>query len=410
MSDYEQNTAQQKHSKRKIPTPSSSDRIDTDSDDIVILPAKATGKKIPLSKLAEPKAVVAKVVELEEKTEKKRRRKASSEPRASINDWPGLDKLAEVSRISSVTCVDPGTANLAVIRFEFLPTFRMTHAKVLNLSVLATELEHKNPLFRLRSNRGVEAMEQEGEFTMQAKLAALRLYVAQEAEKPGGLFNSDFLLVEEQSFDRLMARVESTIIAVYESVRGSQFTVLENSTGGTVGRAQVATARSVKSYFRPLFPPVSADRVASSKRRSSSARPFGMGDSHNGESEAQRREHKRNSMKYGSMLIPQHQFGLLVPPENISSYDRQRLRENKMDDLYDTLFMAMYFVSSTMFTIYKIRTNGVSRALPAYETLPPRPETKYEELTELANVVGTESYELQLLYEALYGDEAPKVT
>jgi hypothetical protein len=318
--------------------------------------------------------------------------------RASINDWPGLATLIEsVGDVESVTCVDPGTRNLAITRFTLKPTLGISHAMVISLSDLCKILEHNNPKIRLRSDAGtLDETLQKPDYKMQAELYALRRFVEHEARiGSAGCFDSTMMIVEEQSFDRLMARVESVITNTYSTVRGekSMYQVLPSDVGSQISAAQVVTARSVKCCYGPLFP--AADDVEQ--------RPgaFGIGDVRG--SDKQRREHKKAATKFGSMILSPENMRKLIP----AKYCEDLITRKKVDDFYDTVFMLGYWVSTYLFKIYKIRKHGVSRALPAFEVFPQREKSRFEELLEIAVAFGIGQMDMTNLLEGLYGSKAP---
>ena len=341
--------------------------------------------------------------------------------RETINTWPDVETVANTAGVRSVTCVDPGTRNLAIMRMEYHPRIRITHARAIDLHVLCADYERTNPTVRLRTGR-------EGEYSMQSEMFALREYVRREgAHGSGGCFESDMCLIEEQSFDRLMARVEATIVTAFESVCANpMIVVLPGADGGTIPAAQMVTARSVKACYRPLFPLTqpekpkrhvrkedydsddSDDSEDMEARPKAKKRPFGVGNVH-ASNDQQRRLHKRQAIKYGSLLVPPEALLRLIPAANLTAYDRERLAKSKMDDIYDTLFMCMYFISTYVFQFYKCRVRGFSRPLPAFETPPQRPHAAYEELIEIAAAVGTDRDALQQIIDALIGSDAPVI-
>lgn len=383
--------------------------------------------------------------------------------RTTSNAWLGVVTLARETGIHSVTCVDPGTRNLAVMRMQFYPSIRITHAHVLDTRQLCDALDMRNPLFRMRSNPGVidrtsreTVAKSQPKYTMHAIMYAIFEFVKRTAV-PGcnGPFDSDMLLVEEQSFDRLMARVESTITSAYLGARGSRslIEVLCETEGGTVSAAQTIAATSVKTCYTDLFPlltkeeekkmkeekekkkkkkaqekkkPVDGDEDDSSGDEEHGAppppqqsdsekwrkKPHGVGDSHNGISEAQRQFNKFNATKFGSMIVPQHMFGEVVPRANFTADDERRMRASKMDDLYDTLFMCGYFVSTYLHDFAKRKKRGISKPLPAHYTPAQRDPRRYEELFEFVSALCVQTpmekkYAMNTLAQAIWKDKAP---
>jgi hypothetical protein len=330
----------------------------------------------------------------------KRKSVAAAPPvkRASVNDWPGvLAMLAELRDFESLTCVDPGTVNLAITRFVMHPEPRVSHAMVIAVDDLCKQLEIEEPHIRLRTNTGaLDPNLENPDFSMQAQLYALRRFVEREARVgSGGCFDSTMLLVEEQSFDRLMSRVESVISSTFSTVRGDKalFTVLPGAVGGTISAAQVVTASSVKTCYAPLFP-----LVETSERP---GRAFGVGDVRG--SDKQRRANKRAVTKFGSLILSPDRMHNVMPSE----YADRLIKLKKVDDFYDTIFMMGYFVSAYLFNIYNIRKRGVSRAMPAFQVLPQRENRRFEELIEIAAFFQIDGIDMNTLLEALFGNNAP---
>ena len=111
--------------------------------------------------------------------------------------------------------------------------------------------------------------------------------------------------------------------------------------------------------------------------------------------------HKKCAIKYGSMIVKQLQFTKLIPRENLTSDDVERLQHRKADDLYDTLFMCLYFVSTFMFHAYKIRKAGVSKSLPAFKNAPQRPRNAWQELLEAAAAFGSDKADIEKVFSVL---------
>lgn len=355
------------------------------------------------------------------KTKKRAKKSASTAiPRGEVNAWPGIAELAEKTGIRSVTTVDPGTRNLAIIRMEFLPSVGITHTHVLDLEKVCAKYDAESDEQRgltpgVRLNHATVTSGR-SDYPKDSKLYALARYVREQA-RDNGCFDSDMLLVEEQSFDRLMARVEAIIVTTFNAIK-PPVRVLDGVSGGALPAGQVVTAAAVKSAYKPIFP---TERVSSAKSSANTdnksasfypragRRPFGIGDVHSDKAkEAQRRLHKRNAILYGSMIVPADRFAELVPDANLTDEDRLRLTKRKMDDLYDTLWMCAYFINSFMFQIFKIKRRGVSRALPAFQALPTRTNSVFEEITELCIALSSRNEDVHTLMEALMQKELPK--
>jgi hypothetical protein len=320
--------------------------------------------------------------------------------RPAINEWPGVVLMARNTSIHSVTCVDPGTRNFALCRVEFCPKIRITHIRVLDLHELARDYERDHPSTKIIDIGSPP--------TIDAQLFALQAYINAEISLPNGCFNSSMVIVEEQSFDRTMARVEASILAVVNT----KMTPIRLNESNTIPRGQVISSRSVKTCYRPLFPDLPPEALAAASEKSiAGRRPFGMGDVHgNRGAERQRQENKRNAIKYGRLMLPQSQIEAVVPAANLTDTDAIRLLRAKSDDLYDTLFMATYFASSYLFFYNKVNQGFTAQeTFNSIEAPPQRPHNCWQELFEFCSAIGTPLANMQKLMDVLFASKA-KIT
>jgi len=317
----------------------------------------------------------------------KKRKKESSEPRVSINDWPGLTEMAKNTGIWSVTCVDPGTRNFALLRMEFYPTLRITHVRVLDFDVLAIYYQEKY---------NVKLKSEGAKFTIDAHLVVLQDYIECDIKKDNGCFNSSMVIVEEQSFDRNMARVEACVQATVNSLTNP----LRLNADNRIPRCQVSSSKSIKSCYRPLFPDLSDDEERPKKK--SRKQPFGMGDVRgNSTAEEQRLFNKKNAIKSGRLMLEQRFIKNVVPAANLTADDRERVLKAKCDDLYDCLFMALYFGSCYLFHYNKMKTFSNDEKFVVTAAPPQRPHNCYEEIFEVCAAIGTPAHSVQSLVNML---------
>ena len=313
-------------------------------------------------------------------TEKKKSSKKTKEPRVSVNDWPGLVEMAAATGIHSVTCVDPGTRNFALARVEFHPRIRVTHVRVLDFDVLAHYYEAK---YKVKLKR------EGAKFTIDAHLVVLQNYIECDIQQENGCFNSSMVLVEEQSMSRDMARVEACVHATVNSMTNA----FRLNKANRIPRCQVVSAKSVKSCYRPLFPDladVDDDEEQRLKKKPRAKPRFGMGDVHgNSAAEQQRLFNKKNAIKYGRLMLAQSRIKDVVPADNLTADDRERVLKAKCDDLYDCLFMALYFGSCYLFHYYKMKTYSDDEQFVVTAAPPQRPHNCYEEIFELCAAIST---------------------
>jgi len=325
---------------------------------------------------------------------------AAKKPRQSINEWLGLTELARRTGLHSCTCVDPGTRNLALMRMEFYPTLRITHVRVLDLNKICANYEAEKQVSLSRS----------GEYTIDAQLYALVRYIAKEAQAENGCFNSSMVLIEEQSFGRDMARVEAGMAAALNSL----LKPFKLTPRNLVPRAQIISSRSWHTCYRPFFPDLPKSSAPDEKKRSFK-RAFGMGDVRGDKAaEAQRQFNKRNAIENGRLIIAQHRIADVVPAANMTEEDQIRVLRAKSDDLYDVLFMCLYFGSSYLHFYNKVllKSRGklgegdddelVGDTPFSVTAAPPqRPHNCYQELFELCAAIGTPRDNVQALVNKL---------
>jgi hypothetical protein len=315
-------------------------------------------------------------------------------PRKSLNEWLTVSKLAEATGVHSVTTVDPGTRNFALMRVEFFPVYRITHVRVLDLHELCDEYEETWGC-KLSNGSG---------HTIDAMMVALQAYIEQETLAPNGCFNSSMTLVEEQSFSREMTRVEQCVHAVVNAFKDPV-----RVGACSVPPCQVMSAKSYHSLYRPFFPDFDFTGWAPTKKR-----PFGMGDANRNErSEKQRLFNKENSVKYGSLILSQARVHLVLPPANLTEADRKRVLKRKCDDMFDTMWMMLYFASTYLaFYNKKNREFEQGKYEPFLVTAAPlqRPHNCWEEVFELCAALGTPSDNVQKLVDKLLVGSGEKIT
>jgi hypothetical protein len=328
------------------------------------------------------------------KSSKKKRKKSTAESsdaptRKSVNEWSGLVEMARRTQLHSVTTVDPGTRNFALMRVEFFPTIRITHVRVLDLDVLARDYE----------NGSATKLERGGGFTIDAQLFALQRYIGTETRAQNGCFNSSMVLVEEQHFSRDMARIDACIAATVNSITPPFYINSYN----IIPRCQIVNPRSVKACYRLFFPPLESGGGSNGA--------FGMGDVGGGAKE--KREHaynKANAKRWGRLILAQSRIEEVVPAANMTDRDQIRVLRAKSDDLYDTLFMALYFGSCYLFNYNKIIEQNSTERLSALAAPPQRPHNCYQEVFEMCAAIGTPVADVQKILDKVLEKTGSKIT
>jgi hypothetical protein len=127
-----------------------------------------------------------------------------------------------------------------------------------------------------------------------------------------------------------------------------------------------------------------------------------MGDVRgNSAAEEQRLFNKKNAIKHGRLILEQRLFKDVVPAANLTAEDRERVRTAKCDDLYDCLFMALYFGSCYLFHYNKMKTFSNDEKFVVTAAPPQRPHNCYEELFEVCAAIGTPAHFMQSLVNKL---------
>lgn len=316
--------------------------------------------------------------------------------RDTVNKWLGLIELARQTGLHSVTTVDPGTRNCALCRVEFYPVIRLTHFRVLDLHVLCSAMEQNDDTTVLKSSEG---------YTIDALAYALGAYIKREAASANGCFNSSIVLVEEQSFSRDMARIEQCVLTAVNDALPRRTLNACNK----IPVAQLFNSRSKNACYRPFFPSLPAAEIKPSYKSQKGS--FGMGDAvRDSLSEQQRLYNKKNAIKYGQLILPQTEIERLIPAANLTDYDRSRVLKAKSDDLYDTMFMALYFGSSHLHHYAKIIRANSPETICVFESPPQRPLNCWEELFEFCMAIGTPKENVEKLLATLvaYDNETEK--
>jgi hypothetical protein len=340
-----------------------------------------------------------------------------------INDWLSVLELARLTGVHSVTCCDPGTRNSSHVRMQLYPTFEVTHMILLDLDGLALQLQQSGLLPLQLSARP----NPESDFTMEARCYALQRWIVREYRRDGGCYNSSMCYVEEQNHDRDCVRVESTVFNTF-----NQLAPPIRVGNSVMPAAQVLNARSVKAYYRGMFPITKGTKPAR-------YRAFGRGDHHGDEeSEEQRAVHKRNASRYGRLLFSIDMATSRLPRGNVVFRDVFRAPWTKKQsvhdhDLYDGMFMCLYVAGNVPFHFNKhatiVRRDAATlaliaaddaedgqeqdaastavRMLPAFVSVPQRPRTEWQELAEFGALNRTPLGNLSKLLDALNGVEVP---
>lgn len=306
----------------------------------------------------------------------------------NINAWRPIPEMARDCGVHTVTFVDPGTRNLAVLRVEYCPVVRITHCIRQDLNKLAHTMS-------VTGDQPSMMRSETKTFTDREALYALQSWVTKELE-PGGMFCSDMLYVEDQAFDDTMARVEATILALFNAKTRPHR--LLDQPGGSIAAGQVMSARGWKSAYRPLFPLL---RRADHPVARAPKRKFMRMNGRSAHDSAQHTANKRAAIKYGKLLVPK--FLPLIDAENLTSEVRASLEGRKCDDLYDTLFMAVFFAGTHLHHFQKIVRRGFSAPLPFCKAPPQRASSRFEEVLEMGVYLGATKEHMAQLIAALNG-------
>lgn len=168
---------------------------------------------------------------------------------------------------------------------------------------------------------------------------------------------------------------------------------------------QLVTARSIKACYRPLYPKPDGTVLTEMEANAEAAAAGGGAEARGKE----REENKRNAKKYGALICSQKRLAEVV--ENLTARDRARIMKAHAHDLYDTLFMGAYFISTWLFYIYKVRRGGAETPrLAAFQKAPQRARNKWQELVEICHDLGTPLANVEALLDTLKGTLALEAT
>lgn len=304
--------------------------------------------------------------------------------------WPGVPAIADAVGVRSVTAVDPGEVHMGVVRLELSPVLRVTHWRIVDLHKEAGE--RAGALHLPSRKRSADGRERYDGRAVQLALAAL----LREQSVDGGMFDSDFVIVESQAFRSDMHAIEQVIVSYINATKGP--IRVHDGDGGLVPRGQIVSGTSVKACYGGLFPTVIGgdqqeneedDETADIEAALAAGRGKNAfrrrGKIATAATSAQYALNKRNAKRFGPLIahidcIAEH-MGPQLSAEHLETM-RRHIRTDKTDDVYDAMFIALYAINTWLYNMYLVRYNGTQKAIAATSAPTLRRKRQFEELYE----------------------------
>ena len=324
--------------------------------------------------------------------------------------WPGVPALATATGVRTVTAVDPGELHMGVVRLELAPVLRVTHWRIIDLH--AETEARAGALHTPSRKRAADGSARYDGRAVQLTLAAL----LRDESKDGGIFDSDFTLVESQEFRSDMRGIEQAIVTYLNATRAP--IVVHDGDGGLVPRAQSVSGTSVKACYGGLFPTVIGgdqeanerdddnDDIDTARAQSSGKNAFRRrGKAATKTTSAQYTLNKRNAKRFGPLVahvdcIAKH-MGANLPASDLESM-RAHIKADKTDDVYDAMFIALYAINTWLYNMYMVRYNGVGKAIPATSAPTLRRKRQFEEMYEFMVALGTSANNIASVRNVLF--------
>ncbi len=332
-------------------------------------------------------------------------------PRSPL--WPGVPALAEAVGVRSVTAVDPGEVHMGVVRVELTPQLRVTHWRIVDLhaETAARAATTGAKLYTPSRKRAADGSERFDGRAVQLTLA----HLLRTESRDGGMFDSDFTLVESQEFRNDMRGIEQAIVTFLNATREPLH--VHDGEGGLVPRAHSVSGTSVKACYGGLFPTVIGcsasdneeddDAAVEQANRANNGRKAFMKRNRmaTAAASAQYTANKRNAQRYGPLVahvdcIAEH-MGARLPAEHLAVM-REHIRTRKTDDVYDAMFIVLYAINTWLFNMYIVRFKGTQAKIQATRAPALRAKRQFEELYEFMCALGNSANNIVSVRKVLF--------
>lgn len=341
------------------------------------------------------------------------------EPTARSAPWTGVKAMCvEMELDGNFTAVDIGRVNMGIVQISCRgDRLTVKNWKLLNLDALCSEREARVPaeLFSTGGGGGRTVYGDED------RCHCLFKWIIEQSVGDG-IFASDVVVIERQSFTREMMALQTTVqLAVVACKR--PIVVRRNDPALDVPRpanctspALVVSANSVKTCYAAYYPRVTETLAAAAARQPwKKQRAFGQADANRsrigggdddngggggGDSARQYAQNKKSSVLYGQKLISVERIIELLGAK-MSAEQRARFRAAKKDDIYDALWLALFAIETWLPAQYSRRRRGYGAHCLMYGALPQRRYRTYDALFEFASGVGTPAADVDELRETL---------
>lgn len=402
----------------KVPSPAQTES-DSDSSSVIVIGSlqrlkEATGKReekqtfrsllTESSKRTEPKQLLPDGIQLPVSVA---RRDGSSiadtrVPTSRSAPWVSVKEMClEMNLNGKFTGVDIGRVNMGIVQLSCLgDKMAIENWMLVNLDTLCAQREALNPTEQFKTR----------DYSDEDRAHALYEWIVSQA-KNNGIFDSDAVVIERQSFTREMTSLQSVVhMAVIASkkpivVRKNDPNLDTLRTANCVSPAVIVSANSVKTCFSAFYPRVTETAASAAARQPwKKQKTFGVADANRGfggDSEGkQYAQNKKNSVLYGQKLVTIDRIISTLGPK-MSAEQKARFKAAKKDDIYDALWLVLFAIESWLPALYKRRMRGYGAKCTMYGALPQRRFRTCDALFEFAAAIGTPQEQVDELKEVL---------
>lgn len=326
--------------------------------------------------------------------------------RSTTSQWTKVREMCRAMDIDgNFTGVDVGRINLGIIQISCLgEKIKILDWKLINLDTLCSEFESANPqeIFSEKS----------GKYGNADHCHCLFKYVEQKATR-GGIFDSSVVFIEQQAFTREMKAIQNTIHMAVISKKPSIMVCLNNPDFGPSGMraanfvssVQLVSANSVKTCYAAFYPRVTETAATIQSRNPyQKKKAFGHADANRGgtgdediDNKKQYDENKRNSAKYGQMIITVDEIIRLLHGTKMDDAQMSRFKKEKKDDIYDAMWLVLYGLETWLPAVYASRKRGFAAKSLMYAAQNQRRYRMCDALFEFAESVGTSTENIEVL-------------
>ena len=287
------------------------------------------------------------------------------------------------------TGVDIGSVHLSAIQIDCSgEKIVITHWIMVNIATICKRYQETNP---------TELFSRDEKFGDNENCHVLFRWVRDNAVR-GGIFDSSVVFIEHQSFSLEMRALQT---AIHMGVLAAKPSVIVRKLdddldlpipANCISPAVIVSASSVKTCYGAYYPRVT-DTLLNEKAKNPKRKygAFGHGDHRpnaatKAREQVQYAENKKNSVKYGQMLISVPRILELVRNVDRAVFTAKGL---KKDDIYDAMWIVLYGIETWLPAVYSRRRRVSGAPCLMYGGIPQRRYRTYDAMFEFAASVGT---------------------